>query len=96
MSLLIDSDTKVFDTSTISVGDVIYAKRAGWKDGRAGIVTYVSDRSITVVFHPEIANVMNHFFITPSEVQKGEWETIRWSSDLSTISEEETKSDDES
>jgi hypothetical protein len=93
MALLVDSKTQVFDTEQISVGDVIYAKKTGWTEGRAGIVTYVIDRSITVVFHPVIANVMNHFFILPEEVQNGAWEELRWSGDLVTIKEEEAQNE---
>lgn len=89
--LLVDSASQVFDTEKISVGDVIYAKKTGWTKGRAGIVTYVSDRSITVVFHPVIANAMNHFYILPEEVQAGEWEELRWSGDLATINKEVPK-----
>lgn len=87
MSILIDSGSKVFDTDQLHVGDVIYAKRNGWPEGRAGIITYVTKRCLTVVFHPAIANVMLHFHIRAEEVQANEWEYIRWSSDLDAVTE---------
>lgn len=87
MSVLIDSGSKVFDTDQLHVGDVIYAKKACWPEGRAGIITYVSKACLTVVFHPVIANVMLHFYIRADEVQANEWDYIRWSADLDTVTE---------
>lgn len=84
MALIIDSVTKVFDTTLIKRGYLVYAKHNSWPDGKAGFVTAVTDRQITVQYHPGIANVTNHFFLPADEVAAGEWE-VRWSEDLSKV-----------
>lgn len=86
MALIVDSITKVFDTSQIKKGYLMYAKHRSWPDGRGGFVTAVTDKQITVQYHPGIANVTNHFFLPADEVAEGEWE-VRWSDDLTEINE---------
>lgn len=61
MKLIVDSVSKVFDTSEIEKGYLIFAKHRTWPDGKAGFVTAVNDKRITVQYHPGIANVTNHF-----------------------------------
>lgn len=84
MALIVDSVTKVFDTTLVKRGYLMYAKHNSWPDGKAGFVTAVTDRQITVQYHPGIANVTNHFFLPADEVAAGEWE-VRWSEDLSKV-----------
>lgn len=86
MALIVDSVTKVFDTTQIKKGDLVYAKHSSWPDGRGGFVTAITDEQITVQYHPGIGNVTNHFFLPANEVATGEWE-LRWSEDMSIINE---------
>lgn len=87
MELIIERSEALFDSSAIAPGDAIYAKHYSWNDGgRCGFVTSVTDKQITVQFHPGIGNVTNHFFIPVSEAVNGDWE-IRWSKDLVTVYE---------
>lgn len=81
MGLVIDSVKKVFDTGVIKKGCLIYGKHQSWREGRKGFVTAVTEKEITVQYHPGIANVTNHFFIPVTEVTEGQWE-LRWSDDL--------------
>lgn len=84
MGLLKDSVIKVFDTSSIKKGDLMYGKHQTWQEGKVGFVTAVTEEELTVQYHPGIANVTNHFFIPASEVADGQWE-LRWSADLSAV-----------
>ncbi len=86
MSLIIDSSRKVFDTTQVAKGYLLYAKHRSWSEGHSGIVTLVTEDRLTVQYHPEIGNVMNHFFVPASEAADGEW-LIRWSKDLSEVEE---------
>ena len=86
MALIIDSSRKIFDTSQVSKGYLLYAKHRSWDDGRSGIVTAVTEDKLTVQYHPAIGNVMNHFFIPATEVADGQWH-IRWSKDMDEIGE---------
>lgn len=86
MALIVDTVTKVFDTTLVKRGYLMYAKHRSWPDGKAGFVTAVTDKQITVQYHPGIANVTNHFFLPADEVATGEWE-VRWSEDLSKVEE---------
>ena len=86
MALIIDSSRKIFDTSQVSKGYLLYAKHRSWDDGHSGIVTAVTEDKLTVQYHPAIGNVMNHFFIPATEVADEQWH-IRWSKDMDEIGE---------
>lgn len=88
MALIVDSVTKVFDTAQIKKGHLMYAKHSSWPEGHGGFVTAVTDKQITVQYHPGIANVTNHFFLPANEVAAGEWE-VRWSVDLTVVEDYE-------
>lgn len=60
MGLIVDSVSKVFDTAQIEKGYLVYAKHRTWTEGKAGFVTAVTEKQITVQYHPGIANVTNH------------------------------------
>lgn len=84
MALLKESQNTVFDTSEIAVGDLFYGEHVNWPDARSGIVAMVTEKEITVLFHPNISNVYNRFVIPVNEVVEGSW-TIRWSTDLKEV-----------
>lgn len=90
MGLIVDSVSKVFDTALIEKGYLVYAKHQTWADGKAGFVTAVTDKQITVQYHPGIANITNHFFLMADEVAAGEWE-FRWSKDMGVVEEYKAK-----
>lgn len=94
MELIIKQPIPVFDMTAINVSNVIYAKHFSWNEGQAGFVTSVTEKQITVQYHPGIGNVTNHFFIPVNEVENGDWQ-IRWSSDLSEVHEYHTSVDEE-
>ena len=68
----------------------MYAKHRTWPEGKSGFVTAVTDKQITVQYHPGIGNVTNHFFLPADEVAAGEWE-VRWSADLKEVNEYKTE-----
>lgn len=86
MALIVDTQTKVFDTTKIKKGDLLYAKHKSWPEGKGGFVTAVQTNEITVQYHPGIGNVTNHFFLQVGEVAAGDWE-IRWTEDLKVVHE---------
>lgn len=86
MALIIDDVSKVFDTSQINKGALLYARHKTWPEGRKGFVTSVCENELAVQYHPGIGNITNHFFLPAKEVAAGEWE-VRWSDDLKTINE---------
>ena len=86
MGLLIEKPVAVYDLSQIYPGCVCFGKHRTWDEGKTGIVTSVTESRLTVQYHPGIRNVTNHFIIPVSEIIAGEWE-IRWSADLSEVSE---------
>lgn len=90
MALLVDSTIKVFDTSQVKKRYLIYAKHRSWPEGKGGFVTAVTEKQITVQYHPGIANVTNHFFLPADEVAAGEW-LVRWSEDMSKVNEYEAE-----
>lgn len=75
-----------FDFSQIREGYLLYGKHFSWEKGKSGIVTSVTEKQLTVQYHPGIGNIRNHFFLPFSEVVNQEWE-IRWSADLSEVLE---------
>ena len=85
MSLVHGRDGYHFNLDEVHVGDCFYAKKYEWPEGKRGIISYVSEDSLTCVFHPEVANVYMHFFLKAQEVGEGLWEEVRWSSDLITV-----------
>lgn len=99
MGLMTEKPAAVYDLSQIYPGCVCFGRHRTWDEGKTGIVTSVTESRITVQYHPGIGNVTNHFIIPVSEVAKQEWE-IRWSADLSEVSEytvtEEKEAADES
>lgn len=84
--LIVDAVSKVFDTEQIKKGDLVYAQHKIWTEGKCGFVTAVSDKELTVQYHPGIGNITNHFVIPILEAATGEW-VIRWSADLKTVNE---------
>lgn len=86
MALIVDTVSKVFDTALVKRGYLMYAKHSSWPEGRGGFVTAVTEKQITVQYHPGIANVTNHFFLPADEVAAGQWE-VRWSENLTVVEE---------
>jgi hypothetical protein len=86
MALVIEKPEPQFDLAQIKHGSLIYGKHRTWDKGEAGIVVSAQEKELIVQYYPGIANVTNHFVIYISEVMAGEWE-IRWSDDLSEVSE---------
>ncbi len=99
MSLIIEKPVASFDMTQIKRGFLIWGRHYTWDEGKAGFVTSATDSQLIVQYHPGIGNVTNHFIISASEVVDGQWE-IRWSADMSEVSEygikaDETKGDEE-
>lgn len=84
MPLIIDSTKRVFDLSLLKKGCLLFAKHKTWSGGKGGFVTAVTEKEVTVQYHPGIGNVTNHFFLPAEEVASGEWE-VRWSEDLTEV-----------
>lgn len=92
MSLITKQQETVFDLSQIKQGYLLYGRHYTWKEGKAGFVTSVTEKKLTVQYHPGIGNITNHFFIPASEVAAEEWE-IRWSADLTEVWEYKAEED---
>jgi len=88
MSLIKNQETNAFDTDAIGKGMLMYAKHKKWDEGKAGIITAVTDEKIFVEFIPNIGNIINHYLIDVAEVVNDEW-VIRWSEDLTEVNEYE-------
>ncbi len=86
MSLINETSTYVFDTESISVGDLIYIEYEYWNSPINGIIMAVSETKLVVIYYPSIANVTNRLELKAEDVVGGGY-TIRWSSDLETITE---------
>lgn len=84
MQLVIEKPTAVFDLSRIQPGYLFYGKHKTWHEGKAGIVTSVTEKQLTVQYFPGLANITNHFFIPAEEIVAGEWD-VRWSLDMSEV-----------
>ena len=85
MDLIKDKSSSVFNTE-IKKGTLIWAKSEKWDVGIPGFISGVTEEKITVTFHPDISNVVNHYIIPVEEVADKKW-IIRWSEDLETINE---------
>ena len=85
MELFVEKIKGVFNTE-IKKGTLIWAKSEDWEEGIAGFISGVSEDKLTVMFHPNISNVVNHYVIPAREVADKKW-TIRWSEDLQAINE---------
>ena len=57
-------------------------------------MTSATEDQLIVQYHPGIGNVTNHFMIPVSEAVSGQWE-IRWSADMSEVSEYGIEADEE-
>ena len=86
MALVNTVERKAFDTSQVSKGDLIYVEYEGWNEPKRGIVIHATDDKITVLYHPNIANVTNRQVLFPDEVAAGGY-TVRWTSDMVTVNE---------
>ena len=64
----------------------MYVKHDAWDSAIAGIVTFVSQDKITVMYHPDVANVATRQDIYAEDIARGGY-TVRWSEDLSSVSE---------
>ncbi len=93
MSLITRQQTTLFDLSQIKQGYLLYARHYTWEKGKSGFVTSVTEKKLTVQYHPGIGNITNHFFIPVSEAATGEWE-IRWSADLTEVWEYKPREDE--
>lgn len=85
MELFVEKLKGVFNTD-IKKGTLIWARSERWGKGIPGFISAVSEDRLTVMFHPDISNVVNHYVIPAGEVAEGKWE-IRWSEDLETINQ---------
>lgn len=85
MDLLKEKNQSVFNTE-IKRGTLIWAKSDDWDIGIPGFISGVSEKLLTVMFHPNISNVVNHYMIPAEEIANGKWH-IRWSEDMETIHE---------
>lgn len=83
MDLLTEKNRSLFNTE-IKKGTLIWAKSEKWDVGVPGFISGVSEEQLTVMFHPNISNVVNHYIIPAKEVADGKW-IIRWSEDLETV-----------
>lgn len=93
MSLIIEQWGTLFDLSQIKQGYLLYARHYTWEKGKSGFVTSVTEKKLSVQYHPGIGNITNHFFIPVSEAAAGEWE-IRWSADLTEVWEYKPQEDE--
>ncbi len=94
MALVIEKPTKSFDLTNVERGNLLWGRHYTWNEGKAGFVTSATEDQLIVQYHPGIGNVTNHFIIPVSEVTDGQWE-IRWSADMSEVSEYNIKADEE-
>ncbi len=94
MLLLIEKPIAIFDMSQIKRGDLLWGKHCTWNKGKAGFVTSATEDKLIVQYYPGIGNVTNHFMIPVAEVVSGQWE-IRWSADMSQVSEYGIEADEE-
>lgn len=94
MALIIKEPAEAFNLEQIKRGYLLWGKHCTWDEGKAGFVTTATKEQLIVKYYPGIGNVTNHFIIPVSEVVSGQWE-IRWSADMSEVSEYDIKADKE-
>lgn len=92
MALVIEKPVESFDLREIQRGYLLWGRHYTWPEGKAGFVTSATENQLIVQYHPGIGNVTNHFMIPVSEAVSGQWE-IRWSADMSEVSEYGIKAD---
>ena len=92
MGLVIEKPTALFDLEHIRRGYLLWGRHYTWNEGKAGFVTSATENELIVQYHPGIGNVTNHFIIPVSEVVSSQWE-IRWSANMSEVSEYGIKAD---
>ena len=84
--LLTDDTKKIFNTTEIHRGTIVYAKHQAWNFGVTGTVVETSAVRLRIEFLPAIQNVVNHLFVPVEEVAAGLWE-LRYSNDgMATVS----------
>lgn len=86
MALFYEKQVTSYNLEEIKCGYLLWGRYRGWSEGKAGIVTAVTESSLTVQFHPGVGNITNHFVVPVSEVAAGQWE-IRWSDDMLKVQE---------
>ena len=84
MPLLTEKQEQIYDLSQVCAGCLLYGRHKTWREGKAGFVTAVTQRQLTIQYHPGIGNITNYFFIPVGEAAAGEWE-IRWTHDLTEV-----------
>lgn len=84
--LIKEKTIHVYDLGQIHKGTLIYAKHKSWSEGKCGFVNTATDIELIIQYHPNLANITNHFFLPVEEIIRGEWE-VRWSNDLKAVYE---------
>ena len=82
--LIVEKPGSIFNTEEIKRGTLIAAKHRSWKQPVLGMVTSVTEDKAIVQYLPDIGNVINHFFLCVTEVEKHEWE-LRYTNDMQQI-----------
>jgi len=53
MDLIVEKPTIAYNLSQIQPGYLFYAKHNTWDSGKAGFVTSITEKQVTVQYHPE-------------------------------------------
>ena len=83
--LLTEAEKPVFNTGIIGPGDLIVVFSTLWSAPKTGVAVRVTERCITYLHHPGIANVGIQLKLFAEDVTSGDY-AVRWSSDLVTFS----------
>ena len=86
MALITENAAPVFDLEQVHKGDLIRAKHKTWDEYRNGFVLSAKEDRLVVIYFSGYGNVSNHYVMTASEVDKGEW-TAKWTADMETIND---------
>lgn len=87
MALIKSVTDNQIDTSAISSGCCVRAKRTGWMDWRNGFVTEVVPDHVTVLYSTGAGNAVNYFDVPADEVAAGLWQ-MYWTADFVTVQQQ--------
>lgn len=86
MAFVAETIQAAFDTDNVKKGDLIRAQYYSWLAPVNGIITNVTDKTVTVLYMPKIHNACSYFSINAKEVLEGKWGALI-TRDMVTINE---------
>ena len=87
MAIITTETGPVFDLAQICRGYFVRAKHRTWDETRNGLCFKADKNRLVVQYFPPVHSTTCYFYITAEEIEAGEWDELKVSADLETITD---------